>query len=127
MEVILVISAAFINFVLGAIWYGVFGKQWIKAWDLNAEDISPKDPIPYLVAFIGSLWSSYGLYLMIKHIEPQSLVELITMAIGTWLLIVVGLGAKHYSFAGIRFKAFLIDYGLDLIGIIMMCFILSDF
>jgi hypothetical protein len=126
MEVILVLSAAFVNFVLGAIWYGVFGKQWVRAWGIKSDDSNLKDPTPYLVAFIGSLWASYGLFLMIKHIEPQSLTELLTLAVGTWLLIVVGLGAKHYAFAGIRLKAFAIDYGLDLIGIIIMCFILSE-
>jgi hypothetical protein len=62
---------------------------------------------------------------MIKHIEPQSVTELLTLAVGTWLFIVVGLGAKHYAFAGIRLKGFCIDYGLDLIGIIVMCYILA--
>jgi hypothetical protein len=126
MEVILVLSAAFVNFILGAVWYAIFGKHWVKAWNLNSEDMNKKDPVPYLIAFIGSLWSSYGLFLLIKHVKPHSFVELLTLAIGTWLLIVVGLGAKHYAFAGIRPKAFLIDYGLDLIGIIVMCSILTD-
>jgi len=126
MEVILVLSAALLNFFLGAIWYGVFQKPWIKAWELTDEEVNAKDPVPYLVAFIGSLWASYGLFLMIKHIQPRSLTELLTLSVGTWLFIVVGLGAKHYAFARIKPKAFLIDYGLDLIGIIIMCLILAD-
>ncbi|MCO4752841.1 MAG: DUF1761 domain-containing protein [Bacteriovoracaceae bacterium] len=117
-----VIGAAFVNFVLGAIWYSVFGKQWLHAWKLQHKDIRPGDPKPYLLAFIGSLYASYGLFLMLKHIQPQNLVEQLTVGLGCWLFIQVGLGAKHYAFARVSGKAFAIDYGLDLVGIVLMTF-----
>jgi hypothetical protein len=126
MEAILVVGAAFINFTLGAIWYALFDKQWLSAWNLDVSKINRKDPKPYLIAFIGSLWGSYGLFLIIKHIQPKNLEELITIAIGTWLFILVGFGAKHYSFARVKGKAFIIDYGLDLVGIIVMSFIIAE-
>ncbi len=126
MEAALVIGAAFLNFILGGIWYGVFDKQWMLAWNLDHKTINRKDPQPYLIAFIGSLWASYGLFLIIKHIQPKDFSELITIAFGTWLFILVGLGAKHYAFARITLKAFLIDYGLDLLGIIAMSFIIAE-
>ncbi len=124
MEVILVLSAAVLNFFLVALWYGVFGKSWMNSLGISKKGIDNKSPVPYLVAFIGSLWSSYGLFLMIKHIQPRSFTELLTLAVGTWLFIVVGLGAKHYVFAGVRIKAFLAYYIIDLVGIIMACIIL---
>lgn len=119
-EALWVIGAALANFVLGGIWYTIFNKQWIKAWKIRDEDIAPKDPKPYLVAFIGSLWAAYGLFLICKHIQPKNLVEELTIAVGCWLFIMVGLGAKHYAFARVNGKAFAIDYGLDLIGLITM-------
>lgn len=126
MEVTLVIGAAFFNFILGGIWYMAFGKQWTLAWKLDDKAVDRKDPGAYLIAFIGSLWASYGLFLIIKHIQPKDFSELFTIAIGTWLFILVGLGAKHYAFARITLKAFIIDYGLDLIGVIAMCFIIAE-
>lgn len=126
MEAALVIAAAVLNFVLGGIWYGVLGKQWMLAWNLDEKSINRKDPQPYLIAFIGSLWASYGLFLIIKHIQPKDLSELLTIAIGTWLFILVGLGSKHYAFARVNIKAFFIDYVLDLIGIILMCVIIAE-
>lgn len=126
MEATLVISAAFLNFIIGGVWYMAFGKQWTSAWKINETEINKKDPIPYLIAFIGSLWASYGLFLLIKHIQPQDFSELITLAVGTWLFILVGLGAKHYAFARVSLKAFFIDYGLDLIGIVAMSFIIAE-
>ena len=118
-----VITAAVVNFLLGAMWYSFFGKAWLSAWKLEKKDIRPNDPKPYLLAFIGSLYASYGLYLMLKHIHPQGFVEQLTLAVATWLFIQVGLGAKHYAFARVSGKAFAIDYGLDLVGIIVMTFI----
>jgi hypothetical protein len=126
-ELILVISAAIANFILGTVWYGVFGKNWSRAWRGEKNIKISKDPIPYLVSFIGSLWASYGLFLMIKHIQPRSMAELLTLAVGTWLLIVVGLASKHYSFAGVPLRKFLMEYGLDLVGITLMSVILSSY
>jgi hypothetical protein len=127
MEAVYVLGAAIINFIVGGIWYGVFGKQWMQAWELKEKDVNRKDPGPYLIAFIGSLWTSYGLFLIIKHIQPKNFEEIFTVAIGTWLFILVGMGGKHYAFAGKSFKAFAIDYGLDLVGIVIMCLIIWQY
>lgn len=126
MTIVYVFSAAVVNFILGGIWYAAFGKQWMSAWGLEKDQLNKFDPIPYLVAFIGSLWASYGIFLIIKHIQPKDLTELMTIALGLWLFIFVGMGSKHYAFAQRSLKAFCIDYGLDLIGFIVMTLILSN-
>ena len=127
LEAVYVLSAAIINFIIGGIWYGIFGQQWLQAWNLTEKDVNRRDPGPYLIAFIGSLWTSYGLFLIIKHIQPKNLEELFTIAIGTWLLIVVGMGGKRYAFAGKSLKAFVIDFGVDLVGLIIMSLIIWQY
>jgi hypothetical protein len=122
----LVISAAFLNFVLCCMWFTVFQKKWLAAWKMTERDLNLKDPKPYLVAFIGSLWTSYGLFLVIKHIHPKNAEELIAIAVGAWLLVLVGSSAKHYAFAERSLAAFVIDYSADLIGMILMCFIIGS-
>lgn len=119
-EALWVISAALCNFILGGVWYTVFGKQWLQGWKLVKGEFDPKDPKPYLVSLIGSLWAAYGLFLICKHIQPKNLIEDLAIAIGCWLFIEVGLGAKHYAFARVNGKAFAVDYGLDLVGVIIM-------
>lgn len=125
MVLIYVMTAAVINFFLGGIWYYFFKKPWLLSWNLTEKDLRDKDPKPYLIAFIGSLWAAYGIFLILKHIQPKNTEELITIAIGTWLFILVGFAAKHYAFARVKGKAFLIDYGLDLVGILIMTFIIN--
>jgi hypothetical protein len=56
----------------------------------------------------------------IKHIIPNNIWELLTIAVGGWLFIVVGCGAKRYSFARRSFEAFIIDYLPDFFGFIFM-------
>ena len=123
-ESIMVSVAALVNFFLGGIWYSIFKKRWLSAWDMDESDVNSKDPAPYLIAFIGSLWASYGLFVLLKHIQPKNLMELLTIALGLWLFVFVGLGAKHYAFSRRSLSAFLIDYGLDLVGIMTMCWLL---
>lgn len=122
-EAVLVLSAAVLNFCLGGVWYSLFCKKWMLACNLKMSDIDPKDPKPYLIAFIGSLWASYGMFILIKHIHPNSVIELLSTAIGAWLFLLVGMGAKHYAFAKKSLTAFLIDYILDLVGLILISFI----
>jgi len=127
MEAVMVLSAALINFILGGVWYAVFKKPWLDAFYLNDRVINPKDPKPYLIAFIGSLWTSYGLFVICKHIQPKDSLETLSIALGLWFFIHVGLGAKHYAFAKIKAKGFVIDYGLDLIGLIIMTAMVSKY
>lgn len=121
-DAIWVIAAAVANFALCAVWYSALGKHWLDGWRLLKRDVNPKDPKPYLVAFIGSLWASYGVFLICKHIQPVEFGQQMAIAVGCWLFIEVGMGAKHYAFARVNGKAFAVDYGVDLIGFIIMTF-----
>ncbi len=116
----MIITIAVLNFALGSLWYTFVGQKWMFGWGLSKKDINHKDPKPYLIAFIGSLWTTYGMFLLIKHIHPQGMKELLTLAIGTWVFIVVGIGAKHYAFALRSLSAFFTDYLLDLVGLILI-------
>lgn len=121
---ILVLIAAVVNYILGWIWYSAFGRSWMTEFNLSKEMINNKDPKPYLIAFITSLWSSYGVFLLIKYVDPKNIQEVLSLAIGAWLFLLVAFSAKHYAFRGNTLKGFIIDYGLNLLGIIVMCLII---
>lgn len=123
-EAFMVIMAAVAYFILSGVYYTIFGKQWMLAWNLKEENLNKKDPIPYLVAFIGSLWTSYGLFIILKHVQPKNMMELMTVALGTWLFVVVGTSMKHYSFARISPQAFIIDHIPDGLGYALMCYLI---
>ena len=127
MQAFMVIGGALVNFILVGSWYYIFKKQWLDANHLSEAVIKKNDPKPYLIAFIGSLWTSYGLFVICKHIQPKDILETLSVAISLWFFVHVGLGAKNYAFTKIKFKGFLIDYLVDLIGIIIMTFMVSKY
>ena len=125
-NIVYVLTAAIVNYILGWFWFTVLGKRLSFTGGKRKGDKLKKDPTPYLISFIGSLWASYGIFLIMKHIRPKDFTELMTIALGLWFFILVGLGAKHYAFANKSLKQFCIDYGLDLVGVIAMTLILSN-
>ena len=116
----IILSISLLNFLVGIVCFNLFGKKYKLAWSLETDCPVKKDPRPYLVTFIGSLWTTYGMFLMVKHIRPQSIGELLAMAIGTWLFVVVGIGCKHCAYTQRSIRAFFIEYSFDLVSLILV-------
>lgn len=119
-EVVMVLSAAILNFCLNSLWFLL-----VKRCHDNCSDEEKRNPTPFLISFIGSLWASYGMFLMIKHISPKSMVEVISIAVGVWVCILMGLSAKHYAFSKSSLRCFVKDYLVDLFGLIIISIIIS--
>ncbi len=92
--------------MIGVVWQTMFSKQWRKAWNISEVDSHKHDTQSHMISFISSLGVSYGLFIMIKHIHPNGIIEVLSLGIGLWLLIVVGVSWKHYAYAGKSLKAF---------------------
>lgn len=124
MEAVYIISAAVLNTIFNGVWATFFRNSWRKAWSVPPKINVASGPVPYLISFIGSLWASYGLFLIIKHVHPKSLEELLTISIGLWLLILIAMSAKYYAFEGRDMKELVIDYSQDLISFILIGYVL---
>jgi hypothetical protein len=116
-----VLIAAVVYFVLGGIWYGVFGKAWLAALGKRKEDLNPKDPKPYLMAAVGSFVNAAALAWLIQAIPACETVVQAT-ALGTFVGVGVLLAAaaKHYAFSGWAARLLAIDLGLDVFGFTVM-------
>lgn len=124
-DLALVLSAAFFNFMFGLIWHVFIRKQKEISPDEISSELNKKDPSRHILSFIGSLWVSYGMFVLIKHIHPKGTLELLTIVIGIWLLIYIGLSMKHYSLKSKNLIKLVIDYTQDLIGLLIIGFILN--
>lgn len=124
-ELLVVFSAAFTNFIYCLIWHVFIRKQKEITSDEISQDFKKKDPSRHLLSFIGALWVSYGMFIMLKHLRPNGNLELFTIAFGTWLLIYIGLGAKHQNLKYISLKKLIFDYTQDLIGLLIITFMIG--
>ena len=116
-----VVAAAAVYFLLGGVWYGIFGKAWLAALGKQRSDLNPKDPAPYLMAAVGAFINAVALAWLIQAIPACETVTH-TTALGTFVGVgvVLGAGAKHYAFSGWPGRLLAIDLGLDVVGFTLM-------
>lgn len=124
MEAVYIIGAAVFNTIFNGVWATFFRQSWRRAWNVPAKKDIASGPAPYLISFIGSLWASYGLFLIIKHVHPKNMEELLTIAVGLWLLVLIAMSAKYYAFEGRSMMELVIDYTQDLVSFILISYIL---
>ena len=107
---IAVLCAAVAGMVTGAIWYGVFAKQWMKAVGFEGKDIEQK-PSLYIVAAIAQLIIAYMLAGVIGHLDTYSLSGGVITAIFCWFGFVVTTMAVNHRFQAKGWDLTIIDGG----------------
>lgn len=125
MDLAYVIGAAIVGFVFSSMWRVCFSSALSDGWKQESSNFNIKCPKYMLVSFIGSLWVSYGVFLLIKHIKPDSYLELITTIFCLWFLILVGLNTKYYVAAKVNSRiCFIHNFG-NLFQLLIIALILG--
>ena len=81
-----VLGAAAAYYILGAVWYGVFTKVWLKAMEKTEDDfeeMKKKAPRAYLFSAIASLITAYVLAHIIAIADATTIVA--GMETGFWV------------------------------------------
>ena len=72
MGIVAVLVAAVAGFATGAVWYMALGKRWMAAVGKTEDEIkSDKNPLPFIVALIGSLLTAG----MMRHVFAMAGIE----------------------------------------------------
>ena len=122
-----IIVATVVFFFFQAAWFTAFGKAWLEALGKRKEDMNPKDPVPYITAALGSFVNATVLACAMSWIDPSQAWNLghgIALGAVAALGILGAANVKHYAFSGWPTKLFAIDFGVDLIGFILIGIIL---
>jgi hypothetical protein len=124
-----VLAATAVSFLLGGVWYGAFGQTWLEALNRRKEDL-PKGPVPYITAALGSFVNAAMLACFIQWLDhdPERQWNIghgLALGAATALGFLGASTAKHYAFANWPTKLFAIDFGVDLIGFMLMGAILT--
>ena len=125
MDLIYVLSAAVVGFIFTIVWRACFSKALANGWKQESSNLNIKCPKYMLISFIGSLWVSYGVFLLIKHIKPNSNLELFTSIFALWFLVLVGLNTKYYVAAKVSSSICFIHSFGSLFQLIIVAFILG--
>ena len=122
-EVIGLFSAAFAYFIISFVW-NIYFKIHDRPFH-KLKERGPIDPAPYLVAVISSIWVSYGLFILTKHVKPQGTDEAIFVAIGAWAFLCMAPVLKNQVIKGSPVKDVFINLGGDLFGFVAAVLLLA--
>lgn len=109
-NLIAVALAAVASFMIGAGWYGVLGKAWMKAANLTEEQTKP-DPITMITAFICQLVMAFILAGVIYHLGNTGIKTGLIASGMIWLGFVLTTQIINHRFQGAPWSLTFIDTG----------------
>lgn len=118
-----IVGAAFIYFILGAIWYSYFAQAWLKELHKPRGQLDSREPTPYLISALGCVLNAIAVAIVLDRIQPLTETRLFAAFFTALLLggaVSAAAAAKHYAFAGWSWKLYAIDLGYDLAGFFLM-------
>ncbi|MGB0660582.1 MAG: DUF1761 domain-containing protein [Mangrovicoccus sp.] len=111
MEIGGVLIAATTAWIFGALWYALWGGRWMAAAGLAEDQLSAKNPLPFVVSFLAAVLVAG----MMRHIFAASGVEGLLpgalSGLGLGLFITAPWLVTNYVFANRSFDLMWIDGG----------------
>ena len=117
---LLLITSAFIYFILGAFWYSPigFGKPWMRAVGLTKETMDPNHNMirAMIVSYLVCLAQSFAIMMVVSHLKVQLVIY--SAVIGAMIALAFGLLSAVRSDAYIKRNMVQtsIDHGYDVAG-----------
>ena len=123
-----VLVAGVAGWIVGAVWYGVLGRQWMEAAEIPSPDGRRRMPIlPMIISFVALLLMALMLAGIIGHLGQPSLLIGIVSGNLVWLGFVITTIAVNYAFQGRKPMLTVIDGGHWLVVLIVQGAILGLF
>jgi hypothetical protein len=112
MNYLAVLAAAVAAFAVGAAWYGILGRPWMRAARIDPAAMK-MSPVPFVVSFIAELVMAWLLAGLMAHIGPEAMSVSGGLVTGffVWLGFVATVLAVNHRYQGFGWMLTLIDGG----------------
>lgn len=122
-----VFLATIVSYVLGSLWYLLFGKIWRKSLDWTETFHKPYRPKPFelIFAFIGQLIIAIFLFWLFNKLQVSTLKETILYDCIIWGLLILPTLSTNVIFQRRSLNLILIDGGHWLLIILTLGIILN--
>lgn len=123
MNYLAVVVAALAGFGVGAVWYTVFGKAWLRALGKSEEDIKcdgRAQPLPFIIALVADLVMAIMLAGLMGHLGGISVKHGLISALFVWVGFVITTMGVNHTFSGASPKLTLIDGAHWLVVLLVM-------
>jgi len=115
-----VIVGGIIYYGWGALWFGIFGKQWVASIGPMAANLNPKDPIPYVVSFVMAMLLSFGVAVALSHDDNRTAKHGIEFGVFFGLFFFATTMLTGTLYEGHPLSLWLIDAGYIVIGLVIL-------
>jgi Protein of unknown function (DUF1761) len=115
-----VVVAAVAHFVLGAVWFTVLHKPWLKAIGKTADQLTGSPAPGYVVAFVSNLIIAWVLARIIIATGRTGVVGGVTTAAILWFGFTATTMGTALVFEGRAFEAFAVIAGYPLVGMLII-------
>jgi len=128
-----IITAAVASWLVGAVWYGVLGKQWMVALGWTEKDVCGPDgkrhmPVgPMILSFVAALVMAFMLSGLMGHVGPISVRSGIISGALLWVGFVITTIAVNNAFQKRKAMLTVIDGGHWLLALIAQGAVLGAF
>lgn len=100
---------------IGAIWYNVFAKPWMKGVGLKEKDVAKANPLVFLGAFLAELLIAYVIAHVASLAEVSDVTEGLMVGFWMWLGFAATVTAINYLYQLKSLKLYAIDTGYMLL------------
>jgi hypothetical protein len=113
--------------IIGGLWYSpwLFGDLWFELRGMVREDVNQLDPVPFIVSIIQAVAMTYFIAWLFVRLRIWQLRDALTLAATLWIAMSFLGHATNYTFLGLSWGVLLIDSGMALINIVLVCWILT--
>jgi Protein of unknown function (DUF1761) len=128
-----IITASVASWLVGAVWYGVLGRQWMAALGWTEKDVCGPDgkrhmPVgPMILSFIAALVMAFMLSGLMGHVGPISVRSGIISGALVWLGFAITTMAVNNAFQKRKTALTVIDGGHWLLALIAQGAVLGAF
>lgn len=109
-NLVAVLAAAVASFAVGALWYGVLGRAWMRAARLGEEHFKP-NPLLYAGTFACQLVMAFVFAGIIYHAGPVTLGNGFLSAVLVWVGLLATSLIVNHRFQGQSWALTVIDGG----------------
>ena len=129
-NILAVIVAAIVTFVIGALWYSpaLFGKQWIAAHGYTPEKMEAMRKgasKAYGLSFLCYLVMAAAMAVLLRMTHIESVIGGAKLGFLCWVGFVANVGFTSQLFSDKHIKTYLLDAGYQLVYLVVMGLILS--
>jgi len=129
-NMIAVVVAAVLHWLLGAGWFTLFKAQWLMGMGTTSGQMmaaSAGSPawLPHVITLVANLVMAYVLGWLIVATGPQNVMRGLQVAAIVWAGFVASTWATEYAFEGRSVEIFGINAGYPLVGLLIMGVVLG--